>query len=150
MSDFFAKERSRRRLRYWGYIFNLAVNAFLYGDDPESFEAEIFVNAALAREKAELLAWRKHGLIGKLHNIVVFIRRSPQRREIFIDLADEDDLYTNLMLVLDNFTRWNSVYLIIDRSLSKRCQVFGFIAFSRGEKEVYKKVFVEDELTDED
>src|SRR5438876_11655432 len=43
MPDLFAKERSRRRLRCWGHILNLAANALLYGDDPESFEAEILV-----------------------------------------------------------------------------------------------------------
>lgn len=70
-------ERKQRRLRCFGHILNLACYSYLYGHDPELFEVEIILLDALAHENKELRAWRKQGPIGKLHNIVVFIRRSP-------------------------------------------------------------------------
>jgi hypothetical protein len=32
--------KENRRLRYFGYIINLAAKAFVFGKDPEAFEAE--------------------------------------------------------------------------------------------------------------
>lgn len=47
-------QRQQRRLRYWGYILNFAVNTFLFGKEPENFgeNASIFTN--LTREQLEL------------------------------------------------------------------------------------------------
>jgi hypothetical protein len=53
-------------------------------------------------------AWRKKGAIGKFHNIVVFIRSSPQRREAFKSCLIGDEITDDLMVILDNSTRWNS------------------------------------------
>jgi hypothetical protein len=69
-------QRIQRRLRYFGHILNLACGSYLYGHDPDSFEIKIIVLKSLTREQKELQAWKKRGPIGKLHNIVVFIRRS--------------------------------------------------------------------------
>jgi hypothetical protein len=68
------------RLRCYGYVINLAAKAFLFGDDPDAFELEIENLEKLKleiRHKRELLAqWRKKGPVGKLHNIVIWIRRT--------------------------------------------------------------------------
>jgi hypothetical protein len=48
--------------------------------------------------------FRLLGPLGKLHNIIVFIRSSPGRTEEFVELAQR-------MVPLDNRTRWNSWYL---------------------------------------
>jgi len=40
-------QRSYRRLRCYGHILNLAANVYLWGKEPESFEAEILVNNIL-------------------------------------------------------------------------------------------------------
>jgi hypothetical protein len=53
------------------------------------------------------------------------------------------------MFVQNNSTKSNSVYLIIDRFLSKRDQIAGFIIKSRLEKKIYKRVKDEDILTSE-
>jgi hAT family C-terminal dimerisation region len=143
-------KRTQRRLRCFGHILNLACGAYLYGHDPESFEVEVIVLEALAREQEELKAWRKHGPIGKLHNIVVFIRRSPQRREAFLRLAVTGEEYAKLMLIQDNSTRWNSVYSMIDRAMKKQSDVQIFVIQSGMEKERYKRIDVEDHLTAED
>jgi hypothetical protein len=77
-------ERSQRRLRCYGHILNLACITYLYGHEAESFEAEHMVNEILAREEEDLKAWRRFGPLGKLHNLIVWIRRSDQRRTLFL------------------------------------------------------------------
>jgi hypothetical protein len=43
------------------------------------------------RCERELLAqWRKRGPVGKLHNIIIWIRRTPQRRDSFLDLTRDN------------------------------------------------------------
>jgi hypothetical protein len=79
-----------RRLRCFGHIVNLAAKAFLFGNDPEAFEAETMVADILQQEKKALASWRKLGPIGKLHNIVTYIRKTPQRRERFSNLANDE------------------------------------------------------------
>jgi hypothetical protein len=44
----------------------------------------------LQQEKKALASWRKLGPIGKLHNIVTYIRKTPQRRERFSNLANDE------------------------------------------------------------
>jgi hypothetical protein len=51
--------------------------AFLYGANPAAFEAEIISTRELDLLEEELNIWRRKGPIGKLHNNVMFIRRTP-------------------------------------------------------------------------
>jgi hypothetical protein len=53
----------------------------------------------------------KKGPLGKLHNLVVYIQRTPQRRSKFSALSH------GLGLVRDNSRRWNSWKSEIDRAL---------------------------------
>jgi hypothetical protein len=59
----------------------------------------------------EVVKWRKSGPLGKLHNIVVYIKRSPQR------LAQFKALSGGKGLIRDNSTRWNSWYAMLSRAL---------------------------------
>ncbi|EGU78561.1 hypothetical protein FOXB_10928, partial [Fusarium oxysporum f. sp. conglutinans Fo5176] len=70
-----------RRMRCFGYILNLVAQAFLYGDDAASFELQSEAYDMLERVEEDLEHWRAKGPVGKLHNIVKFIRASPQRTE---------------------------------------------------------------------
>lgn len=150
----------QRRLRCWGHVLNLSAKAFLFGKNADAFEVEHDTNVLLGREEAELAIWRKHGPIGKLHNVVVFIRRTPQRRELFIKISnlEEPDFATfmlnqntkNLGVRQDNATRWNSTYLMIIRALQKRDEIDSFIARCEREKEAYKRVPAEDHLSSDD
>ena len=78
----------------------------------------------------ELKLWRKRGPLGKLHNIVIFICRTPQRRERFANIRRFDSMakgdFDHLQLVVDNATRWNSLYAMIERAikLCDRIDVF--------------------------
>jgi hypothetical protein len=83
----------------------------------------------------ELNLWRKRGPIGKLHNIIIFICRTPQRRERFaairtFDSIDKGD-FDYLQLVVDNATRWNSLYAIIERAMKLRDRIDRFCIDNR-------------------
>lgn len=76
------------RSRCLGHIINLAAKAFLLGKEVEAFEAVVDqVNDSTSRDsevwRNAQAAWRKRGPVGKLHNIIVFIRSSSQRKESF-------------------------------------------------------------------
>lgn len=124
------RQRLARRLRCLGHVINLAAKAYLFGKDIE----EIETNAEVYRENSEVLKelqlWRKRGPVGKLHNIVVFICRTPQRREKFKEIlhlsAEHIGEFDHLSLVADNATRWNSLYLMIERALKLRDRIDRF------------------------
>jgi hypothetical protein len=82
---------SSRRSRCLGHIVNLAAKAFLFGKDTQAFE-EVGEDSSMADIKRAQETWRKRGPVGKLHNIVVYIRASPQRRAHFKRvLVEESD-----------------------------------------------------------
>jgi hypothetical protein len=74
------KQRRRRRLRCLGHVVNLAAQAFLLGS--QSQETLDQLGLANGRRDFEAIAklWRKQGVLGRLHNIVRYIRMTPQRR----------------------------------------------------------------------
>jgi len=125
-----------RRMRCYGHVLNLVARAFLYGEDFETFEAESQVYGLLSRQEEDLRHWRKKGPIGKLHNVVKFIRSSPQRSELFKKVAHENDeaqgfrlaaeSTAELEVVMNNDTRWNSTYLMISRALLKQGDIRAF------------------------
>ena len=83
------------RSRYLGHIINLAAKAFIFGKNVDAFEAVVDgVNDAAPwgspAMRAAQIEWRRKGALGKLHNIVVFIRISPQRREAFKRIMVDD------------------------------------------------------------
>jgi len=71
------KKRNTRRLRCLGHVINLAAKAFLFGTEYDAFEKDI----KSIKEKSELLQelklWQKRGPVGRLHNIITYICRSP-------------------------------------------------------------------------
>ena len=77
------KQRKRRRLRCLGHVVNLCAQAFLLGKKADTTLEEL--ELAYSRHDFESIAkiWRKQGALGRLHNIVRYIRMSPQRREEF-------------------------------------------------------------------
>ena len=80
----------KRRLCCFGHIVNLAVKAFLFGKDPEAFEMEADSYIHFHQKEKELEAWRKLGPIGKLYNVVIYIQKTPQRREAFLNIVNNE------------------------------------------------------------
>jgi hypothetical protein len=76
-------QRKRRRLRCAGHIINLCAHAFIMGKDAEKIAREM--DAALREGDLKKIGelWRKRGALGRLHNVIRYIRASPQRREFF-------------------------------------------------------------------
>ena len=83
------------RLRCTGHIINLAVMEFLIGKRPPT------TDRYRGPSEEEIEQWRKRGVIGKLHNIVVYISGSSARTDVFRKLAGR-------LIPMDNRTRWNS------------------------------------------
>jgi hypothetical protein len=102
----------KRRVRCLGHIINLAAKAFLFGNDPASLEAEILHLSDSSIVEAQLDFWRKKGAKGKLHNLVYFIRRTPQRRERFSECYgaskfSDDEIEGTYTCLPANYTKPN-------------------------------------------
>ncbi|KAM4061714.1 transposase-like protein [Hirsutella rhossiliensis] len=89
------------RLRCQGHIIiNLAAKAFLFVTDNEKLKDDERDGHNVTLKEIE--AWRKKGPLGKLHNFVVFVQSSVQRRQKFLAISH------NRKLARDNDTRWSS------------------------------------------
>lgn len=117
-----------------GHIINLIAKAFIFVNKSETFEADIAIAENTNDFEAAMKLWRKQGAIGKLHNLIRFIRASPQREAMFMDIAESipseldesDNSKYHLTIIDDNWTRWNSTYLAIQRALRLRHRVENF------------------------
>ncbi|KAM5529114.1 transposase-like protein [Fusarium oxysporum f. sp. phaseoli] len=117
-------------------------------------------NIAYTRVEEDLEHWRAKGPVGKLHNIVKFIRASPQRTEAFKAHAreqEEGDIYklaeestAELEVIQNNATRWNSTYMMIERALIKQSELNSFIQGLGLEADASKRVPAADILTSDD
>jgi hypothetical protein len=110
------------RLRCNGHIINLAAQALLFSKDEESLSIEQNANLSYLPTEHEMNSWRKKGPLGKLHNLVVYIQRSPQRMASFSILSQ------GKRLARDNQTRWNSWYYMIHQALLLRPAIDVFCA----------------------
>jgi hypothetical protein len=123
-------QRRSRRLRCLGHVINLAAKAFLYGTEFDAFEKDAEYTKEHTELSKELNLWRKRGPVGRLHNVVTFICRSPQRREKFAQITEfsntEKGDYDHLKLISDNATRWNSLYSMINRALLLQTRIDSF------------------------
>src|SRR5579859_3576779 len=107
-----------RRLQCFRHILNLVVKALLFGKDIDALEIS----------SAEFATWRKIGAVSKLHNIVRWIRASPQRRERFVQLQLEAlQAEEAFMVRQNNDTRWNSMYAIIESAIHLQRAIDKFI-----------------------
>jgi hypothetical protein len=127
----------QRRIQCHGHVINIIVQAFLFAKDQEAvdagFEASI---RALAANNSEVIepdqrlaeqfrmaadtTWREIGGLGKIHNLVIFIRGSNDRIRRFVQIAGR-------MIPMDNNTRWNSWFLMLEVALSLRLYITRFM-----------------------
>ncbi|KAJ3577745.1 hypothetical protein NPX13_g2821 [Xylaria arbuscula] len=158
--ELLSDEIKDRRIRCYGHILNLVGRAFLYGEDFESFEQESQILEALDRHDDYLKLWRRRGPVGKLHNLVKWVRSSPQRSEYFnstIKELDEDSgvslseqSTSKLQLVLSNEICWNSTFLMIKCAILKQSDIQIFLSRNFSEVNPQKQIPIEDHLGIED
>lgn len=123
-----------RRIRCFGHVLNLIARAALFGTDPEIYEAVAASVSQPSNEKFqhEVEVWKKLGPIGKLHNIVKWIKKSPQRYDRFVEVVKQHRSAlglesTVLLLKQDNKTRWNSTYMMIERAVELSEEISQFM-----------------------
>ena len=140
-----------RRLRCLGHILNLAVKVLLFGGNVAALEKEMedFEDEDVDtndNDSGEARKWRARGVVGKLHNIVIFIRWSPQRRNKFLDeqLSDLKKVQA-FMVAADNDTRWSSTYDMIKSALREKDRIQAFI---QGTPELAKDMLTETDWDD--
>ncbi|EJP69829.1 restless-like transposase [Beauveria bassiana ARSEF 2860] len=118
---------STRRGRCFGHSLNLSAKALLFGHNAAAFEEQLSGAAPLS--EAEHTLWRRKGPVGKLHNLVVDVRRSDQLTYLLRSIQrSEFDMSSDLRiqastpldLIIDNDTRWLSQLYMIRRALTLR------------------------------
>lgn len=117
-----SKQRRHRRLRCLGHIINLCCQAFLMGQNCERDIAKLEKHHQQGDYSKVEEHWKKFGCLGRLHNLVRYIRLTPQRREEFSAIIMGGDLseFDALELIQSNSTRWNSWFHSITRALNVR------------------------------
>ncbi|KID81255.1 restless-like transposase [Metarhizium guizhouense ARSEF 977] len=116
-----------KRGRCFGHTIDLSAKSLLFGHNVEAFEEQLSGAAALS--EAEHTLWRRKGPVGKLHNLVVDIRRSDQLTYLLRSIQrSEFDMSADarirarkpLDLIIDNDTRWLSQLYMIRRAITLR------------------------------
>ncbi|RKK51753.1 hypothetical protein BFJ69_g17925 [Fusarium oxysporum] len=117
-----SKQRRHRRLRCLGHIVNLCCQAFLMGRNCEKYLAMLEKHYQRGDYAKVEELWKRFGCLGRLHNLVRYIRLTPQRREEFAAIIIGGDLseFDGLELIQNNSTRWNSWFHSITRALNVR------------------------------
>ncbi|KAF7445680.1 Dimer-Tnp-hAT domain containing protein [Pyrenophora tritici-repentis] len=117
-----SKQRRHRRLRCLGHVINLCCQAFLMGRNCEKYLAKLEKHHQRGDYTKVEELWKKFGCLGRLHNLVRYIRLTPQRREEFATVIIGGDLsqFDGLELIQNNSTRWNLWFYSITRALNVR------------------------------
>ena len=84
------------------------VKRILWGTDIQAYEGERPLNRA---DIEELQCWRRVGPLGKLHNTLMYILKTPQRCDTFEEIVRclyiDETVFT---VFVGNITRWSSDY----------------------------------------
>ena len=86
------KQIARRRIRCLGHVINLCAQAFLIGKDAEKVCKQLESALKDGDFKKIRALWRKRGSIGRLHNVIRYIRANPQRRNRFAKIVEGGEL----------------------------------------------------------
>jgi hypothetical protein len=134
----------QQRIRCMGHIINLIVQSFLFGDmktlseeDLFSYDQEDEIGIEIQRTEASSRRdkMRTMGPLGKIHNIVVHIRSSGPRTKEFVDNA-------GCRIPLDNRTRWNSWYSMLNTAIKVERHIDFYI---KSQKDLQKDILTENE-----
>jgi hypothetical protein len=123
-----------KHLRLWcmGHVVNPTAREMMFGDDADHFESE----ASLRKSpREELVAWRRKGAIGKLHDLIVWIYGSGQgkkrwhviRKDILVEGGVPEGSIATHSLPLDVRTRWYASLRMILAAVEHEAALDGFI-----------------------
>src|SRR5437667_8176387 len=103
-------EPEKRRLCCFAHEMQIATKGLLFGPNVKELEQYPATADVTEEEKREYVKkkWRAFGAVGKLHNVVKYIRGSLQRREGYSMVRDELQKEAGKKLkvpVMDNDTR---------------------------------------------
>jgi len=100
----------------------IAVKGLLFGPKVKELETYEATADVSDEEKAEWMKvkWRAFGTIGKLHNIVKYIRISPKRQAGFKTPLQDLEKRSVKVPVMDNDTRWGSMATMVEYGLENR------------------------------
>ncbi|TKA39987.1 hypothetical protein B0A49_13726, partial [Cryomyces minteri] len=164
LSKEFNIDVKKQRLRCSGHIINLVCKAIILGTDSDCFEDgllqlvdgdiieqivdefEQVIQSADEIKKVEW--WRKKGPIGKLHNLVVHIMWTSQRRQLFRSKQQDLQATKLLLLTVNGGIRWNSTHDMIERALQLKDAIDLYVNHAKQVLETAD--IVRDELTLED
>jgi hypothetical protein len=119
-------DTSSHRLRCIGHIINLVVKILLF--DPKSMDDN----------DLSITNCSYNGAIAKLHHIVHHIRITPQYREVYAsEQAASLCLSPDFIIIMDNSTRWNSTYNMINVALKLQRRIDGYTRLMGRELEEY-------------
>ena len=150
------------RTRCAGHTINLSLQAFLFASSKRALEAAIEeaqdeandatiagalqdrIHSSNAHQRshskpkgrADAAGWRSVGPLGKLHNIAVFIRNSTIHNDAWEDIAGK-------ALGLDNITRWNSWFKLLDAAIRQEGSMSIFL--SQFHKELEDDILTHDD-----
>lgn len=111
-----------RRLRCFAHDMQIAVKGLLFGPKVNELEAYEATANVTDLEKSEWMKikWMAFGAIGKLHNIVKYIRISPKRRAGFKTVLQDLEKRSIKVPIMDNDTQWGSVATMVEYGLDNR------------------------------
>lgn len=85
-------DRNSRRIRCLGHIVNLCATALILGNGKKSGHKELHGRATRGDSEGCDEIWRGRGPVGRLHNIVQYVRWSAQRRHEFMACTNGGDI----------------------------------------------------------
>lgn len=118
---------AERRLRWFAHEMQIAVKGLLFGPKAKELEDYPATAGVTDEEKREYARkkWRSFGAVGKLHNVIKFIRGSPQGREAYaiINQQPKKAAQNKLKVIMDIDTRWGSVMDRVENGLENRVHI---------------------------
>ena len=90
---------TNNRIRCMGHIINLSAQSFLFVNQADVLEES---DSDSSITLSDMEKYRRLGPLGKLHNFVVYIGRTPQRKQQWKLIS------RGQWVSRDNGTRWNS------------------------------------------
>ena len=115
-------EVKEHRLCCFAHDMQIAVKGLLFGLKAKELETYEVTATVTDKDKAEWmgLRWWSFGAIGKLHNIIKYIRISPKHWAGYKTVLQDLERQSVKIPIMDNDTWWGSIAAMVDYGLKNR------------------------------